>query len=275
MIWSDGKILPDVGLAINAADRTFEHGLGLFETLRTWGGRPTLLDKHRARMMKSAEELRIPINPARFPADEAVRALLLAEGSNEDRMLRITATGGSHAAGSVVWMRSKSLGKSPDRESIRVSLDSWTTRHDDPLARHKSLNFWARRIAVESARSRGFDETLGLSDDGDYCEGGWSNLFVILHDRLLTPSLAAPIIPGVMRRLVLDLAEGLPLAALEVPGISADQLGEADEVFLTNSVRGIIPVALAEGSGRRHDWPAPGPWTRRLQAALARGVTVP
>ena len=109
MIWVDGQILPDDGLTINALDRTFEHGLGLFETLRTWGGRPTLLDWHLARMLRSAEELKLPIDPASLPDAEDVRALLEAEGFQEDRMLRITASGGTASGQSVVWMRSSPL----------------------------------------------------------------------------------------------------------------------------------------------------------------------
>src|SRR6185312_1962575 len=80
MIWVDGKILPDDGLSISVLDRTFEHGLGLFETLRTWGGRPTLLEKHKARMLRSAGELKLPIDPASLPDAEDVRALLDADG---------------------------------------------------------------------------------------------------------------------------------------------------------------------------------------------------
>jgi branched-chain amino acid aminotransferase len=273
MIWVDGQILPDDGLTINAADRTFEHGLGLFETLRTWSGRAPLLEAHKARMLRSAGDLQIPLDPARLPDDCAVRMLLEAQGETGDRILRITATGGSQGVGTVVWMRSPHPidGKTPPPSTIRVALDTWAMGHDDPLARHKSLNFWSRRLAHQSAVHRGFDETLGLLSQGVYCEGGWSNLFVVVGDQLLTPSLKAPIVPGITRRLVLDLAESLPLASKEVPGIPERQLLDADEVFLTNSVRGIMPVALAAGSDpdRSREWQAPGPWTLRLQAELA------
>ena len=54
MIWVGGRIVPDDALTVSVRDRTFEHGLGLFETLRTWGGRATLLDRHKSRMLRSA-----------------------------------------------------------------------------------------------------------------------------------------------------------------------------------------------------------------------------
>ena len=291
MIWVDGKILPDDGLAINAADRTFEHGLGLFETLRTWGGRPALLDRHRARMLRSAEELRLPIDPASLPDAEAVRAFLEAEGAGEDRLLRITASGGTESGKSIVWMRSAPLpGPLGGEAGASVLVDAWKVALDDPMARHKSLNYWPRRLAYEEARRQGCDETLsgptgGRSGDG-YFEGSRTNLFAIQGggSRLFgkspailnTTSPRSPIVPGIMRGEVLkvagDLAEGSDQEIPIIDDLEDILLDEADEVFLTNSVRGIIPVARAVDARtgkERHRWPSPGPWTQRLQDLLA------
>jgi branched-subunit amino acid aminotransferase/4-amino-4-deoxychorismate lyase len=271
MIWVAGKILPDDGLTINASDRTFEHGLGLFETMRTWGGRPTFLEAHRSRMLKSAEDLKIPIDPAHFPDEHAVAQLLEAKGDPDDQLLRITASGGSPGVGSVVWMRARSLDRSALKESFRIELGRWTIHRDDPLARHKSLNYWNRRIAREEAARRDFDETLGALTDGGYCEGSVSNVFVIKQGRWLTPSLAGPILPGLMRRYVIELAGDLAIDGQQVPCLDRGTIQTADEVFLTNSVLGIMPVAQAFDSLSclTYHWPAPGPSTRRLQSILA------
>ena len=319
MIWSDGEILPGDGLTINAADRTFEHGLGLFETLRTWGGRPTLLDRHRARMMGSAGALRLPIDPGSLPDERAVLELLEAEGVEGDRMLRITATGGTASGRSVVWMRSGELPSATREGGAVVCVNSWAIEHGaisrvssphpnpppqgrrepdkgreqdsgrvergsshnqglsppadaptDFTARHKTLNYWFKRAAHEEARGRGYDETLILADRWGYLEASRSNLSVVTGDRLITCSADAPIVPGIMRQLVLDVAEELPLDVQELPGLDPDQLDSADEVFLTNAVRGIIPVARVDSPGGPIAWPAPGPWTRRLQGLIAR-----
>jgi branched-subunit amino acid aminotransferase/4-amino-4-deoxychorismate lyase len=272
MIWIDGRVVPDEALTIPVLDRTLEHGVGLFETFRTWSGHAPLLEAHKARMLQSAGDLRIPLDPARLPDRKAVRSLVEAQGGSTDRIVRITATGGSQSD-SLVWMRSPFSidGKTPMPPALRVELGTLTISPDDPLARHKTLNYWSRRIAAEMAGHRGFHETLVLNRKGVYGEGGYSNLFVVAGDRLLTPSLKAPILPGIMRRLVLELAKEIGWPAKEVAGIRERQLLEADEVFLTNSVRGIFAVGHAAGSKpeRSRDWPAPGPWTRRLQAMLA------
>ena len=287
MIWSAGAILPDDGLAIPVADRTFEHGLGLFETLRTWGGRPSLLDAHNARMLRSAEALGLPIDPASLPDLGAVAHLLRAEGIAGDRMLRVTASGGTASGKSVVWMRSAPLPEPIHEDGASLLLDAWKINPDDSMARHKSLNYWSRRLAHEEARRRGFDESLsGTAENhaGDfYYEGSRANLFLVMDWRfgigplgigrptIFTASEAGPIVPGIMRRLVLDVARELPVEVEEVEGLNAEWLDGRGEVFLTNSVREIIPVrrAVLAGNGLEYTWPAPGRWTRKLQELVS------
>ncbi len=75
MIWVGGAVVPDDALRISVTDRTFEHGLGLFETLRTWNGHAPLLDRHLARMTGSARALGLPLDPDALPDAGAVAAL--------------------------------------------------------------------------------------------------------------------------------------------------------------------------------------------------------
>jgi branched-subunit amino acid aminotransferase/4-amino-4-deoxychorismate lyase len=367
MIWVDGTVIPDDGLTISVLDRTFEHGLGLFETLRTWGGRPTLLEEHKARMLRSAEELRIPIDPASLPDAVEVARLLEAEGFEGDRLLRITATGGTASGMSVVWMRSGPLPMARRAGGAIVCVNSWSlpivvspeTREQDsrsaglalpithdrqgepcptllasrfsfsgvhffrrvglalpfpmralkpvgrasptlrsegsrlrhatgkpvPLgdrppeaihppvdftARHKTLNYWFKRVAHEQASDLGYDETLILAEPWGYTEASRSNLFLVIGDELLTISTEAPIVPGIMRQLILEVATEAPLQPQEARTLTLDQLRSADEIFLTNAVRGIIPVARIDTPGGSIERPSPGPSTIRLQEQIAR-----
>ena len=291
MIWVGGKILDDDALAISVFDRTFEHGLGLFESFRTWGGRPTLLDRHKSRMLRSAEELKIPIDPASLPKMDDVSRLLEAEGHGGDRKLRITASGGSDTGKSVVWMRSiPPLGRKRSLAAV-VCVNAWSLppsgQHepyptggvegggrdhapDDFTARHKTLNYWFKRAAHEHARDRGYHETLIQIDPWGLAEGSRSNLFLVIDDELVTLSTDAPIVPGIMRGLILELAGECPLKAREVRSLNLDDLRSATEIFLTNAVRGIFPVARVDGLPDSIERPAPGPWTSLLQFVLAK-----
>jgi branched-subunit amino acid aminotransferase/4-amino-4-deoxychorismate lyase len=268
MIWVGGRIVPDDALTVSVLDRTFEHGLGLFETLSTRDGRAPLLDRHLARMSRSAQELGLPLDPADLPDAKAVAALLGAEGEPGDRMLRITLSGGlGDAGGSRLWMRSAPLPPPIRHGGAVVDVGPWRVVRNDPLARHKALNYWSRRLAYESARRLGFDEVLSTTAGWTIWEGSRTNIFVVRGSMLTTPSTEGPIVPGVMRGLVIELANQLPLTIHETEALDLKNLSTADEVFLTNSVRGIIPVArVHESSGGwlGREWPVPGPWTQRL-----------
>ena len=271
MIWVAGRIVPEESLSISVLDRTFEHGLGLFETLRTWGGHPTLLDRHLARLTRSAGELGLPLDPAALPGTRAVEELLGAGGVAGDALLRITLTGGTAAGGSTVWMRAGPLPPPPRACGAIVDPRGWTVAPDDPLARYKSLNYWGRRLAYERARGGDrADESLSFTEaDGCVWEGSRTNLFLIHRGAVLTPEARGRIVPGIMRAVVLEHARRGGLVAEEGP-VPLDWLAEADEVFLTNSVRGIIPVAGLVGGRRWADQPAArrlwaeiGPWLER------------
>ncbi|AGA30404.1 aminotransferase class IV [Singulisphaera acidiphila] len=268
MIWVDGRIVPDQALTISVLDRTFEHGLGLFETLRTWQGGTPLLDRHLARLRKSAKALGLPLETSALPDLAAVTQLLEANGHVGDAALRLTLTGGvSDAAGATLWMRSAPLPPSMiTGPGAVVDFGSWWVDPNDPLLRHKTLNYWRRRSAYQDARERGFDEILSVSAGLNLWEGSRTNLFFVAGNELVTPALDGPIVPGIMRELVLELAPSSALEIREVTNLEPNDLQDASEVFLTNSVRGVIPVArLGDLS-----WDVPGgPRTVRLKSLLS------
>jgi branched-chain amino acid aminotransferase len=283
MIWVHGRIEPETELAISVADRTFEHGLGLFETLRTWNGYPTLLTRHLARLARSAEQLGLPLDPTALPTSDDVHELLRADGVPGDALLRITMTGGLSAGhGAVVWMRTGPLPKAV-REAGADIGGFWQVSHDDPIARHKCLNYWRRRLAYEQGIGLGLDECLSTTAAGEIWEGSRTNLFWVVGKSLETPVLDGPLVPGIMRALVLERAEPIGLNTVEGRW-PRDRLHEADEVFLTNAVRGVVPVrrlflldAGVEPSERSprllNKWPARGPWTNRLANDLNRWLS--
>lgn len=267
LIWSAGRILAADTLAIPATDRVFEHGLGLFETLRTWRGRPSLLDRHLARISRSALALGIPLDPGQRPDEEAIARLLRAAGADErDVRLRITLTGGEPATGrSVLWAQIQPMPPESPPEGLRILQGDppggGTRLVDlhDPLAGHKTLNYASKRLALESGRRDGNDEILSLTGDGRLWEGTYTNLFLVAGNTLITPPTHGPVLPGVMRGLVLERAGAIGLRAFEA-GLALDDISRVDEVFLTNSVRGILPV----GRVGPRTLATPGPWTRRL-----------
>lgn len=278
MIWVRGRIVPEDALSVSVRDRSFEHGLGLFETFRTWNGHATLLPRHLARLRRSADELGLPLDPAQLPDAGAVAALLQADGRAGDALLRIVLSGGmaDGPGGSTLWMRSAPLpGPLGEGGAVLYPDDPHqrTTRigRDDILARHKTLNYWRYRLAFQTARAAGADEAALMGGSSLFTEGSRTNLFLVSGGRLTTPGLEAPVLPGILRGLVLERARalgvavsdrGMGISPIDVRPSSRLIAGDGPiEMFLTNSVRGIVPVRRFLGV----DLPAPGPLTARLQ----------
>jgi len=170
-------------------------------------------------------------------------------------------------------MRDSPLPPPPRTGGAVISMGPWEVAHTEPLARHKCLNYWSKRRAFEASQRLGFDEVLSATVRG-FCfwEGSRTNLFLVKRGELVTPSLDGPVLPGVMRALVLETARAGGWTVREESDVSRAMLCQADEVFLTNSVRGVVPVAQAHGPGAPGpgpwNWAAPGPETERLSALV-------
>ncbi len=274
MIWTRGRVVPEDRPIVDPRDRVFEHGLGLFETMRTWQGRPVLLDRHLDRMRRSADALGIPIDPADLPDARAVAELIAAESIAGDARLRLVATGGEPGRGiaSAVWLRAWAwegptgpIETPPARLGMSRAVDPL-----DRLAGHKTFNYWRKQLDFQDARREGHDDVVYRDPDGRPWESGRANLFIVEGDGLVTPGPAGPFLPGVMRALVIEVADRLGLDVDERP-VDPAIVERAAEVFLTNATRGIVAV----GRLGDRDYPAPGPMTLRIwagvEAWLARG----
>lgn len=268
-VWRAGRIEPREDYRISVRDQVFEHGLGLFETLRTWSGQATLLPRHLERLARSADALGLAVADTRLPDESAISDLIQAEGIVGDARLRITLTAGPPAQ---LWMSAAPLSEPPGFvvATAKIGDAPWSIAFDEPLHRHKTLNYWSRRRMFEDARARDLDECLVHTSDGRVWEGTRMNLFLVRGNALLTPGLEGPVLPGVFRQLVIERAQTLGIRVHQQDLTTAD-LDVADEVLLTNSVRGIVAGRWVRG----RELPAPGPIARVLWTYLKTWLCQP
>lgn len=298
----DGEIVSPREARVSVFDRGFLYGDSVYEVVRTYGGRPFELEAHLARLRRSAA--RIGLEPKWSDGRAAVeiaRTLQAARGEdppdpgaapwNEgERYVRVVETRGAGEIGldpalavnPVALVIVQPLRGPPARayaEGVKVAVVG--VRRASPEAVDPTAKTGAHLshvLAVREARAAGAHEALLLDDRGFVTEGSSSNVFAVSGGRILTPPLAAGILEGVTRGIVLRLARELGLPAEERP-LRPGDLEEADELFLTSTVREILPVArLGERPVGRG---APGETTRRLHRALraeaggAVGLPVP
>jgi branched-chain amino acid aminotransferase len=266
-VWADGRVLSS-DEARYADDRGLLLGDGLFETVHVLDGRAPFLDRHLARLAASAAALRLPL-PSSLAAtvDGALPSLHAAEGRPRRGALRVTATRGRAVVRGLtptdgppsLVLSLAALGDVDPRPLVAHVVAAPRIDPRDPLAGHKTLSRMALVHARRTALDRGADVALLTTIDGDVAEADAANLFVVLGGELVTPPLDRGVLPGITRARCLEAER-----CVERP-ISRDELGRAEEAFLTSSLDGVR--ALSEIDGR--SLAAPGPAAARLARRLA------
>jgi len=149
-------------------------------------------------------------------------------------------------------------------KGYRAIISSIRRNSQSPVPAMKSLNFLENMLARQEARTAGVDEALCLNEKGMLAEASTSNVFLVGDGTLKTPSVANGILAGVTREAVLETAGKLQIPVSK-DDITLDELIQADEAFLTNSVIEVMP--LIEVGGKPIATGAPGQVTRKLMAA--------
>ena len=279
----DGELFAPADAKISVFDRGFLYGDSAFEVMRTYGKRPFRQRDHLLRLTRSCERLRIALP---IPLSEIERRIARAidhSGAPECNV-RVVVTRGigpmgldlTLARGPSVVVYALALA-TPDasvyRDGVAVYLVR-TQRSTDgsPAAGAKSSNYLASMLALDDARRHGAHEAIIVDGSGNVVEGTTSNVFALRGGALYTPPAAAGILEGITRRTVIELAAERGLPCLQ-DLLHPEDLCSADEVFITSSVREIVPVVRVDetciGGGK------PGPITLELLPAYRRRTGVP
>ncbi len=245
----DGEIMLASEATIPATDEGLIRGDGVFEVMRVYDGQPFALDRHLARLERSARNLRLPVDLEAVRAD--VWRLLARAGSGPDHdLLRILVTRG----GRRLLLTEPLPGIPPI-----VRLGSVTYSPTRVLDGVKSLSYSANMLAGRLARECGFDEALLVTPHGRVLEAPTSSIFWVKDGELLTPPLDEHILASITRAIVI---EGTGAAERSC---TLDELLEADEAFLASTAREVHPISAID----ERTFDAPGPVTARTAEIVA------
>lgn len=290
-VWINGTFLDPAQARISAFDAGLLHAVGLFETMIAAHGRVASLHDHLARLDRSARELGLTESLRTNALAEAVSLVVersqLAAGEGRARV-RLTITGGDlNMLGAT--------GHGPTDPTVIVSVTPATRYPDQMFERgisaliaqskanplnefegHKTSNYWWRLRELQRASAAGAGEAIVLQVTNHVAGGTVSNLFALKDGTLHTPiahgeedrgAMHSPVLPGITRRIVTELADHMGIGAAKRMLTVAEVL-DADEVFLTNSSWGVLPVVRIEA----HDIAGGrvGELTRRLRDGVER-----
>lgn len=277
-VWLNGEILPATQARISVLDRGFLLGDGVYETILVHGGRVFRWEPHRARLERSLSAARINMSYSWKAVVEGIRGCLEANCLQESRV-RVTVSRGESGPGlevpasyepTTVLITTHPYRSLPEIcysrgvSAIISSIRQTRSESLDPAL--KSISRIHLVLARLEATERGAHEAILLDAEGCVAEATSSNVFVVRENVLRTPPLEAGILAGVTRSTIIELARDGGLVVREEP-IRGDGMTSFDEIFLTNTSCGVLPVTRIDdetvGKG------LPGAMAIRLRQQLA------
>jgi branched-chain amino acid aminotransferase len=237
---------------IPVTDSGFLYGAGLFETMRSRNGVVFRLEDHLNRLFRSASHLSINHDYDKTSLTDAVYEVLRAN-SLTDARVRLTLTNGPIAetveqARPTLLVTATVLQRYPQeyyQTGVTVVLCPFRQNTTEPICGHKTTNYYPRLLALTLARQKEAAEALWFTADNRLAEGCVSNVFLVNNAVLYTPKLETPVLPGIARKVICEIAARESIDLVEKDLHIADVL-EADEIFLTNVVMEVLPVVSVE-----------------------------
>jgi len=233
---------------LSIQDRGFLYGDGVFESLRTYNGKPFLLDEHLKRLYKALKIIRIkpPLSTKQLKTKLLKE---LKDNKFKESYIKIIITRGEAKEHG---LDPKKSGKKPTLiilvENLKEKkLKPWKAiissiiKPENPTSIIKSLCYLDNILAKMEATRSGANEAFLLDQNGYLAEGTISNIFIVKFDTIFTPSLNSPILAGVTRKLVIKLAKQSAFKVVE-KDLNPKDLYTADECFVTFSSQGIVPI---------------------------------
>jgi branched-chain amino acid aminotransferase len=268
-----GRPVDPADAKVSVFDRGFLYGDSIYETIRTAGGRAVELVRHLARLRRSGEGIGLHLAISDEVIANAIDETHRASG-NEESYVRVIVTRGEgplaldprvvESPTFVVIVMPLVL---PTTEqyargisAVIVAVEKAGGGLVDPGI--KTGNYLNNILALRQAIAKGGEDAIMCNAEGEIAEGATSNVFAVSRGELLTPHLRAGLLPGITREVVCELAAAIGRPVRHRTVLPAE-LRAAEEVFLTSSVRGIMPVTKLDGAPIG-DGQA-GPITRELQ----------
>ncbi|MFZ7126114.1 MAG: aminotransferase class IV [Desulfobacterales bacterium] len=265
----EDRFVPADQAVIPVDDLAILRGYGVFDLIRTYRGKALFLTAHIDRLLQSAEK--VGLNALPWSRNELIRIVIDTLRKNphhQESNVRIVITGGSSTDFMTPQGRPRLLVLATPRPLLPeswyiVGVKIITVQTGRRITGAKSIDYLPATIALQTAKEKGAVEALYIDRDGWVSECTTSNLFAFIGSKLVTPG--SGILSGITRGVILELARDC--FPVDIRNPSLDELLTAQEIFITGTNKGLVPVVQVDdtviGNGR------PGERTRRLMEMLA------
>ena len=246
MVNYNGSVFPDDEPVLNAANRSFRYGDGLFETMRVVNGKVPLFNHHFDRLLRGMKALKIQ-TPTYFNVHylkNEVQKTLDKMPSARVRLSVWRESGGAytptHFNPDFLIERYSLPDKTFTINDLGLTIGVYANfrLHQTPVSAFKTANALPYILAGIFARENSFDDVLLLNTEGAVAEAIASNIFILKDKKVITPPLSVGCVGGVMRLYLMGLMQQKGIE-LEEKNITIYDVESADEIFLSNALQGI------------------------------------
>jgi branched-chain amino acid aminotransferase len=271
-IYIAGKLYDKEDAKISVYDHGLLYGDGVFEGMRSYGGKVFRLEQHLDRLWNSAKAIALEIPMSRPAMAKAINDTL-ATNQISDGYIRLVVTRGAGELGLdpnrtsnpqviIITDHIKMYPEDFYQNGLQIVTASTARNHPAALSpRIKSLNYLNNILAKIEGIHAGCSEALMLNHKGEVAECTGDNIFVVRNNTVLTPPLDAGILEGITRDAVIELARKAGYETRET-ALTRHDVYVADECFLTGSAAEVIPVVKVDH--RKIGGGIPGPITKDL-----------
>lgn len=253
-VYLNGKFIKAREAKISVFDAGFLYGDGIFETLRTYNKKIWQMEDHLDRLFESAKMRGWKLIWTRAQLKKAIEDTTKKNDFEQSRV-RVMITPGVTSPTLFIWVQP--LEKIPE-SAYKNGVSAITFPLERPFPQMKTTSMQALIIArMEMMKKKAF-EALLINRKGCITEGTWTNIFIVKKKRIVTPRFG--VLLGTTRGAILKLSR--VLFRVKQRDITRRELFNADECFLTNSPKGIVPVVKIDGE--KIGTGKPGPITKHL-----------
>ena len=256
---------------ISVFDNSLLYADGLFEACLAVDDRIVSLNDHLARLYRGARVMGMKIPVSRRTMTTWIRDVVKAHRARVKK-IRVTVTAGESARwtgeqGAPQIVISAAPNYFPERP-YRLHLSKFRVDQDSVFRRIKTISYAIHAAALRQARAKGCDDALLLNERGFLAEASSANLYWVRRNRIYTPPLSSGCLDGITRRIVICQGHRYCRGVTEKDGRLED-LAAAEEVFITSSLKLVVPVVSIKAEKRRMNF-EPGPISEKLQHHFAR-----
>ena len=217
-------------------DEGYYFGLGAFETIAVEQGKPVFLEAHYARLQRALEFFHLSVELEEIQKN-VQRALAEKQIQTGRKVLKVAVS----QKNITVSTRENKYQEKDYTEGFTASYAKVKRNETSPFTYHKTFNYGDCILEKRRAMAAGIQEPVFLNTRGEIAEGATSNVFFVKERQIIAPPLSCGMLPGIMRQYLYENYE------IQEQIILPEQVAEFQEMFLTNSLLGIMPVRQLEG----------------------------